>query len=133
DKLSLTGNLIWAQKANTDYLEKWNPELGIINAINKDLTKIAVMGQYNDPTNTMKNDVDKGLGWEVNAKATYQVQDNFKVALQAAYYAPGDFYESAFENVHAFATATEKASHPLGSGLELEDHYAARWIATVSF
>lgn len=123
DKLSLTGNVIWAQKANTDYLEEWNPELGIINAMNQDLTKIAVMGQYNDPTNTMKNDVDKGLGWEVNAKATYQVQDNFKVALQAAYYAPGDFYESAFE----------KAFGNTPTGLELEDHYAARWFATVTF
>ncbi len=82
---------------------------------------------------TLNNDVDKGLGWEVNAKATYQVMDNFKVALQGAYYQPGDFYESAFENATAFATATEKAAAPYGSGLEVEPEMAARWIATVSF
>ncbi|MEA3222235.1 MAG: hypothetical protein U9P49_03585 [Thermodesulfobacteriota bacterium] len=120
EKLGLTGNIIWAKKANTDYLENWDPTNYLLNAINQDLTKL---GTPFGPTT--KNKVDDGLGWEINAKATYQVQDNLSVALQAGYYAPGDFYESAFEK--------DFGNTPTGTGLEIENEYAARWFATVTF
>ncbi len=133
DKLDIEANLIWARRANTEYLEKWNPEWGTINAMLPDQTRIANMGQVDyDPNrpetlfgsnNKLDNKVAKDLGWEVNTTLTYQVMDNFKVAGQASYYAPGDFYESAIE------TAWGKAY----TGLKVEPACAARWIATVTF
>ncbi len=122
EKLTLTGNVIWAQRENTDFLENWDTRNGTLNILNQDAFKVGgpaatALGF------TSKNKVDKNLGIELNAKASYKVQDNFSVALQAAYYMPGDFYESALEN--AFGAGD--------TGLEIEDEYAARWIATVTF
>ena len=129
DKLTLEGNVIWARRANTDYLEEWNPELGTLNLINKVVTKIDVIGQYDpttgftNPTQKWHNKVDPGLGWECNAKATYDVMDHVSFAVQAAYFRPGDFYKDAFEKAYGYTR----------TGLRVKSEYAARWIATVSF
>ena len=129
DKLTLEGNFIWARRANTDYLEEWNPELGSLNLINRAVTKIDVIGQYDpttgftDPTQKWHNKVDPDLGWELNAKATYDVMDHVSFAVQAAYFDPGDFYKDAFERGFGYTP----------TGLRVKSEYAARWIATVSF
>jgi len=129
DKLTLEGNVIWARRANTDYLEEWNPELGSLNLINKEVTKIDVIGQYDpttgltNPAKKWHNKVDPDLGWELNAKATYDVMDHVSFAVQAAYFNPGDFYKDAFEKGYGYTR----------TGLRVKSEYAARWIATVSF
>ncbi len=128
-KLSASGNFIWAQRASTTYLEDWNPEWGTINALNKDLTKIALIGQVDpdtglaDNSRRYKNRVDADLGWEVNAKLTYRVHDPVIFDLEGAYYKPGGFYETALENAFGYGN----------TGLKVEPTWGVRWITTLNF
>ncbi len=139
----LEGNLLYAQKADTTYLEEWNPEWGFVNCLNPAMSKIAMVGQYTNTVtglaNVQKNEVSKDMGWEVNAKATWNIQDNFSAAVEASYFAPGGFYQDMIEGAVPFQNTLENMAFasvsPLAvkSGLEVEPTWAARWIATVSF
>lgn len=111
DKLSGYLNVTWAQKENVEYLENWDYTNGALNGVSPTFFKL-----------DEKNDVDDGLGWEVRAKLTYELQEYVQVGLDLCYYAPGDYYESLIE------TGFEKG---YDTGYDLEDTYAARWIVKV--
>lgn len=134
EKLDIETNFIYALRANNEYLENWNPEWGIINAINQDVTKISAIGQV-DPRDGVakgsknKNKVGEEYGWEVNAKVSYDLIEPFNVALQASYFQPGDFYETAFEE--EFGSGAEFGYGK--TGLEVQPEWAVRWIGTLSF
>ncbi|OPZ59514.1 MAG: hypothetical protein BWY87_00967 [Deltaproteobacteria bacterium ADurb.Bin510] len=156
-KTSLEANVIWAEKANVDYLKNYNYEFGIGNLPNSNATKISLMGQYDantdvsagtaaayaacfDPSDKQKNNVKRGLGTEINGTLKTQFNENFSLAWQASYLTAGEFYKSAFEPAVPFATAAEVARYYndptrgyIGSGLEVEPEWGLRWILQINF
>jgi hypothetical protein len=102
------------------------------------------------PDTSYQSSVSKDLGWEVRGRLNYQWMDNLSFGIDLAYYKPGNFYKELVEN--AFREVGSKyltmqinpiTGQPIpetikvntwnGTGKELKDTYAARWIAKVTF
>jgi len=159
EKLKADLNFVMGQKENTKYLENYYPNNnypgsgteiyapGLLNAVLPTTLegKIVQASVNEDGTITVqsgvyKSDVSKNLGWELRGRMNYQWMDNFSVGLDLCYYKPGDFYkkliEQGFREIGSVYYLNGDYAHPQvwnGTGAELKDTYAARWIAKVTF
>ena len=129
-KLDGNLNLVWAMMENTDYLENWNSDLGVVNAFDPAALKVGGPGIPNVVPDAAiaapaaKYDVDDDMGWEARARLNYALQDNLSLGLDLCYYAPGKLYKGYIEKAWIPGNDT---------GVEMKDTYAARWKATVKF
>jgi hypothetical protein len=136
DKFDANMNVVWGKKENVDYPEKWQPELGAVNAMDPKAFKLngtgiavnlPIVGPY-VLKNDAKNKVDDDLGWEARAKVNYKLQDNLAIGLDLCYYAPGDYYKDYIE----YGNFREPGDNEPKT-YKMKDTYAARWIAKVTF
>jgi hypothetical protein len=160
DKLKGDVNFVIGQKENTKYLENWYANnnypgagtetytYGLLNAVAPDTLEGKFLQATTDADGNITavysgvytSDVKKDLGWEVRARLNYAWMDNLSFGIDLAYYKPGDFYKKLVENnfreIGSVYFKNGDYSNPLywnGSGQELKDTYAARWIAKVTF
>jgi len=129
-KLDGNLNLVWAMMENTDYLENWNSDLGVVNAFDPAALKVGGPGIPNVVPDAAiaapaaKYDVDDDMGWEARARLNYALQDNLSLGLDLCYYAPGKLYKGYIEEGWVPGNDT---------GVKMKNTYAARWKATVKF
>ena len=146
--------------ANSVNLDGTQTAPGLFNAVVPDTSENVIYVSTLDDTGTgtvifangtlgtdmYKSDVKKDLGWELRARLNYEWMDNLSFGLDFAYYKPGAFYKKLIENSFRetgskYAVATYAGGVPTGfelltwngTGEELKDTYAARWIAKVTF
>jgi len=107
---------------------------------------------YLPDTDGYKSSLSKDLGWEVRGRLNYQWMDNLSFGIDLAYYKPGNFYKELVENgfreigstyltmqmdpaynyqIPIWSTVEQHTWQ--GTGKDLKDTYAARWIAKVTF
>ncbi len=97
-------------------------------------------------TDCYSGDVKKDLGWELRGRLNYAWMDNLSFGIDLAYYKPGGFYKKLIENSfreigsqYAVITYTGGSITGMelktwnGTGQDLKDTYAARWICKVTF
>jgi hypothetical protein len=104
-------------------------------------------GSYN--TTGYISDVNKGLGWELRGRLNYKWMDNLSFGIDLAYYKPGNFYRKFIENgflapgARYMDVPLDNNGYPIlaqaklvnwsGTGNDLKNTYAARWICKVTF
>ena len=97
---------------------------------------------------TYTSDVQKDLGWELRGRMNYKWMDNFSIGIDLCYFKPGGFYKKLIENdfreigsTYYYYKDMNNVGKTLpdamltwpGTGNDLKDTYAARWIAKVTF